>query len=72
MQWGYDVWSARRYDLENVRNHSKFASPLGHTAAVNWVTCQDIGEVAGVALLDSQLDGQVLDVTGPPSSTLTA
>lgn len=61
-----------RYDYESVKSSRTFASPLGRTAAVNWVTCRDIGRVAAVALLDPSWDGQVLDVTGPPSSTLTA
>jgi uncharacterized protein YbjT (DUF2867 family) len=32
----------------------------------------DVAAVVVTALLDSKFDGMVLDVTGPPSSTLTA
>eukprot|EP00873_Tetraselmis_striata_P002617 jgi/Tetstr1/422881/TSEL_001293.t1 len=61
-----------KYDYEGVCGRRAFASPLGHQAAVNWVTCEDIGAVAAVALADASFDGRVLDVTGPPESTLTA
>merc|ERR1719163_123272 len=60
------------YDLAGIKEKGVFSSPLGHEAAVNWVTCKDIAAVAAVALLDSSLDGSVLDVTGPPESTLSA
>ena len=60
------------YDLPAVKADSAFASPLGSAAAVNWVACRDIASVAVRALLDSAHDGRVLDVTGPPSSTLSA
>mmetsp|Transcript_21901 Transcript_21901/g.52333 ORF Transcript_21901/g.52333 Transcript_21901/m.52333 type:complete len:208 (-) Transcript_21901:222-845(-) len=61
-----------RYDLPTVRASSEFASPLGSDSAVNWVACSDVGAVAAVALSNPELDGRVLDVTGPPSSTLSA
>ena len=61
-----------RYDLPRVRERDSFASPLGDAAAVNWVACEDVAAVAARALLDATLDGRMLDVTGPPSSTLTA
>ena len=60
------------YDLPAIKSASLFASPLGSVAAVNWVSCCDIAAVAVRALLDPVLDGRVLDVTGPPSSTLSA
>jgi len=60
------------YDLPAIKSASSFASPLGSVAAVNWVSCRDIAQVAVRALLDPVLDGRVLDVTGPPSSTLSA
>lgn len=62
------------YDLENIRQNSKFASPLGmgHNAFVNWVSCSDIAKVAHRALVDHSFDGLTLNVTGPPSSTLNA
>ena len=46
--------------LAHENTHEQvFSSPLGHEAAVNWVTCKDIAAVAAVALLDSSLDGSV-------------
>lgn len=59
------------YDLPAIKSASSFASPLGSAAAVNWVSLRDIAAVAVRALLDPVLDGRVLDVTGPPSSTLS-
>lgn len=61
-----------KYDLDSVRSRRYFSSPLGFEAAVNWITCRDIGAVAAHALADPSLDGRVLDVTGPTESTLTA
>ena len=60
------------FDLPQIRAKDSFSSPLGTEAAVNWVSCEDIALVAAHALLDASLDGRVLNVTGPPSSTLTA
>ncbi len=61
-----------KYDLQRVLDEGVFSSPLGTQAAVNWVDCKDIAEVSARALLDPSLDGQVLNVMGPPCSTLTA
>jgi len=60
------------YDLPSIKSTNVFASPLGPEAAVNWVCTPDIAGVAVRALLDRKYDGQVLDVTGPATSTLTA
>ena len=55
-----NVPTRTRTRLAHEKTHEQvFSSPLGHEAAVNWVTCKDIAAVAAVALLDSSLDGSV-------------
>eukprot|EP00798_Chlamydomonas_sp_ICE-L_P015582 gene15582-21681_t len=64
-----------KYDLGSIRSDSCFRSPLGIEARVNWVHCRDIGQVAAALLLKEEQGSrgnEVVEVTGPPSSTLSA
>merc|ERR1712032_579238 len=63
------------YDAESLRKENCFRSPLGKEAKVNWVDCQDIGQVAAVLLQKEETPGrgnEVFEVTGPPEATLSA
>ena len=63
------------YDADSIRTESCFRSPLGSDAKVNWVHCKDTGSVCAVALGKPDGDAAVqpvIDVTGPPESTLGA
>ena len=54
------------YDAESLRKENCFRSPLGKEAKVNWVHCQDIGQVAAVLLLKEDSPGrgnEVFEVT---------
>ena len=60
------------YDVPALSNKgSSFSSPLGTEARVNWISCEDIGACAAVALAEEGHEG-VYDITGPASSTLSA
>mmetsp|Transcript_22275 Transcript_22275/g.48969 ORF Transcript_22275/g.48969 Transcript_22275/m.48969 type:complete len:298 (-) Transcript_22275:19-912(-) len=64
-----------KYDVESIRTESRFRSPLGTEARVNWVHCRDIGYVSATLLAKKeaiQRGDEVVEVTGPPSSTLSA
>merc|ERR1712222_88523 len=63
------------YDAESLRKENCFRGPLGKEAKVNWVDCQDIGQVAAVLLQKEETPGrgnEVFEVTGPPEATLSA
>jgi uncharacterized protein YbjT (DUF2867 family) len=70
------------FDAPSIASESVFRSPLGETACVNWVHCADIGNVAAELLARPPSDRltpealaeghEVVDVTGPASSTLSA
>jgi len=54
------------YDAESLRKENCFRSPLGKEAKVNWVHCQDIGQMAAVLLLKEDSPGrgnEVFEVT---------
>ncbi|EKX32960.1 hypothetical protein GUITHDRAFT_148272 [Guillardia theta CCMP2712] len=53
------------YDLPGILQHSRFSSPLGKSAKVNWISLTDIGNVSARALTHHEWDGKVLDITGP-------
>ena len=61
------------YDLPSLRATGSFASPLGHgpTARVNWISCDDIGSVAAMAMQNDEWDGRVLEITGSVENTLS-
>ena len=61
-----------KYDAPSIRTVGSFYSPLGDSAAVNWISCDDISAVVACALLNTSLDGRVLDITGSEKNTLTA
>lgn len=61
-----------KYDAPSIRAVGSFYSPLGDSAAVNWISCDDISAVVACALLNTSLDGKVLDVTGSEKNTLSA
>ena len=64
-----------KYDLPSICAEDCFRSPLGTDARVNWVHCGDIGRVAAALMLqreEGRAAVEVVDVTGPPESTLSA
>ena len=62
------------YDLPSLRATGSFASPLGKgsMARVNWISCDDIGTVAAIAMQNEEWDGRVLEITGGAENTLSA
>ena len=78
---GFEITSIRptsffsnfiKYDVLSIMEHGEFSSPLGYNATVNWIDNDDIAEVAARSLLDSNLDGKVLEITGPDCNSFTA
>lgn len=60
------------YDLPCVTSSASFCSPLGTSTAVNWIHPRDIGRVSAFALTSDAWDEKELNITGPPSNTVTA
>ena len=61
-----------KYDVASIMENSAFFSPLGYTATVNWIDNEDIAEVAAHCLLDTTLDGRILEITGPECNSFSA
>lgn len=61
-----------KYDVPSIRSSQNFFSPLGKEASVNWISCEDISAVVAISLVNSSLDGRVLDITGSENNTLSA
>jgi uncharacterized protein YbjT (DUF2867 family) len=60
-----------KYDVPSIKSTSSFYSPLGEVACVNWISCQDIADVAAHAFLNPILDGRELEVTGSKANTFS-
>lgn len=68
------LFSNIKFNLEEIVSNSTISTPLGTTAKVNWVSCEDIAKVAAKVMAASQWDqfGKVIDITGPRENTLGA
>ena len=63
-----------KFDLQSINEASQFSSPLGNQAIVNWVACQDVGDICAWALMDTDFIGnqRIINVTGPQSNSLSS
>mmetsp|Transcript_19675 Transcript_19675/g.44932 ORF Transcript_19675/g.44932 Transcript_19675/m.44932 type:complete len:291 (+) Transcript_19675:100-972(+) len=68
------LFSNIQFNVEEIGSNSTISTPLGTTAKVNWVSCDDIAKVAAKVLAAKKWDefGRIIDITGPRENTLGA
>ena len=68
------LFSNINFNVEEIKSNFTISTPLGNSARVNWVSCEDVAKVAAKVLVAKQWDefGKIIDVTGPSENTLGA
>ena len=62
------------FNRDELLTKSTISMPLGTTARVNWVSCEDVARVATKVLVAKEWNGfgMTIDITGPGENTLGA